>query len=180
MIAKIIELMFVFFKVGLFTIGGGMVAIPLIQQEVVERGLISSVEFYNMVAIAESTPGPIGINIATYVGYSQLGIAGTLITTISFIIPSFFIVSFLAGILTKYRKSKLVTNSLMYIKAAIIGLIGYSLVNVILHVFGDYTVESFQIEPILLLVLLSFIYYNFKEKPWMVIVFGAIAGVLFL
>lgn len=177
---KFLEIMFIFFKVGLFTIGGGMVAIPLIQQEVVERGLIEVTEFYNMVAVAESTPGPIGINIATYVGYSQYGLIGALLATTSFVIPSFFIVSFLAGILRKYRTSKIVTNCLMYIKAAIVGLIGYSLVNVIIHVFGNVTSEAFDIKPFLLLVGLSIIYYKFRKKPWLVIVFGAISGVIFL
>lgn len=180
MLVKFIELIFIFFKVGLFTIGGGMVAIPLIQQEVVDKGFITVAEFYNMVAVAESTPGPIGINIATYVGYSQLGILGTLATTISFIIPSFFIVSLLAGLLLKYRTSSFVTNSLMYLKAAIVGLIGYSLVNVIIHVFGHADTVQFDYKPLFLLAFLGIVYYKFKEKPWMVIVFGAVTGVIFL
>ena len=105
-----IELMLVFFYIGLFTIGGGLVAIPLVQQQVVERGWISLSDFYGMVAVAESTPGPIGINIATYVGYDQFGVIGALLATISFILPSFMIVSFLAGLLIKYRTSKIVIN----------------------------------------------------------------------
>ena len=180
MLVKLIELIYIFFKVGLFTVGGGMVAIPLIQQEVVDKGFITVAEFYNMVAVAESTPGPIGINIATYVGYSQLGVIGTLATTISFIIPSFFIVSVLAGLLLKYRSSLLVSNSLMYLKAAIIGLIGYSLVNVIIHVFGHPDSVPFDYKPLFLLVFLGIVYYRFKEKPWMVIIFGAISVVIFL
>lgn len=180
MIIKFLEIMFIFFKIGLFTIGGGMVAIPLIQQEVVERGFITYTEFYNMVAVAESTPGPIGINIATYVGFSTYGVLGALAVTISFIIPSFFIVSFLAGILTKYRTSKIVVNCLTYIKAAIIGLIGYSLINVVIHVFGTNPLKDFDYKSVLLLVGLSIVYYKLKEKPWLVIVIGAISGVLFL
>lgn len=181
MLAELLEIAFVFFKVGLFTIGGGLVAIPLVQQEVVERGLITASEFYNMVAVAESTPGPIGINVATYVGYSQFGILGALVSTISFIIPSFFIVSFLAGLLRKYRKSPLVINWFLYIKAAIVGLIGYSLVNVVIHVFFT---EEYQlildIRPLILLIGLSVVYYYLKDKPWVVIIIGAVTGVLFL
>ena len=93
-----IQLILVFLYIGLFTIGGGMVAIPLIQQIVVERDWISLADFYGMVAIAESTPGPIGINIATYVGYDQFGVGGALLATISFIIPSFLIVSALSDL----------------------------------------------------------------------------------
>lgn len=157
-----------------------MVAIPLIQQEVVERGLITPVEFYNMVAVAESTPGPIGINIATYVGYSQYGVLGALAATTSFVIPSFFIVSFLAGLLNKHRTSRVVVNCLMYVKASIVGLIGYSLINVVFHVFGSYTLDNIDIKPIVLLAVLSLVYYKFRNKPWLVIVIGAICGVLFL
>ena len=181
MLVELLEIAFVFFKVGLFTIGGGLVAIPLVQQEVVERGLITASEFYNMVAVAESTPGPIGINVATYVGYSQFGILGALVSTISFIIPSFFIVSFLAGLLRKYRKSPLVINWFLYIKAAIVGLIGYSLVNVVIHVFFTEEHELIlDIRPLILLIGLSVVYYYLKEKPWVVIIIGAVTGVLFL
>lgn len=67
-----IEVIFIFFYIGLFTIGGGMVAIPLIQQQVVERGLITEEFFHVIIAIAESTPGPIGINVATYFRRSAL------------------------------------------------------------------------------------------------------------
>ena len=59
----------VFFYIGLFTIGGGLVAISLMQQTIVERGLISTEQFYNMIAISESTPGPVGVNMATFLGY---------------------------------------------------------------------------------------------------------------
>ena len=69
-------LFYIFFKVGLFSIGGGLAAIPLIQSEVVERGWITLAQFSDMIAVSESTPGPIGVNVATYVGFSQYGILG--------------------------------------------------------------------------------------------------------
>ena len=67
---SLLALCFTFFYIGLFTIGGGVVAITLMQQAIVEKGLISTEQFYNMIAISESTPGPIGINMATYIGYN--------------------------------------------------------------------------------------------------------------
>ena len=69
---SLIELFFIFFYVGLFTIGGGLVAITLMEETIVSRGLISPEQFYNMVAISESTPGPIGVNMATYIGYKNV------------------------------------------------------------------------------------------------------------
>lgn len=172
-----IQLILVFLYIGLFTIGGGMVAIPLIQQIVVERGWISLSDFFGMVAIAESTPGPIGINIATYVGFDQYGIPGAIVATISFIIPSFLIVSVLSELLKKYRYSPIVKNWFLYLKAAIIGLIGYAFVNV-----ADYalfsTEEWIDIKALGLLVVLSVVYYFLRKKPWIVIVIGGVCGAL--
>jgi len=174
-----IALILVFLYIGLFTIGGGMVAIPLIQQIVVERGWISLSDFFGMVAIAESTPGPIGINIATYVGFDQFGIPGALIATISFIIPSFLIVSVLSDLLKKYRYSPIVKNWFLYLKASIIGLIGYAFVNV-----ADYalfqTEEWIDLKALILLVGLSVVYYFLRKKPWIVIIIGGVCGALFL
>ena len=172
-----IQLILVFLYIGLFTIGGGMVAIPLIQQIVVERGWISLSDFYSMVAIAQSTPGPIGINIATYVGYDQFGIPGAIIATISFIIPSFLIVSALSDLLRKYRYSPIVKNWFLYLKAAIIGLIGYAFVSV-----ADYalfsTDEWIDYKALGLLVVLSVVYYYLRKKPWIVIIVGGLFGAL--
>ena len=174
-----ISLILVFLYIGLFTIGGGMVAIPLIQQIVVERGWISLSEFFQMVAIAESTPGPIGINIATYVGFDQFGIPGALVATISFIVPSFLIVSVLSDLLKKYRYSPIVKNWFLYLKASIIGLIGYAFVNVADHALFQ-TDEWIDLKAVILLTGLSIVYYFLRKKPWVVIILGGACGALFL
>ena len=170
-----IQLIFVFLYIGLFTIGGGMVAIPLIQQIVVERGWISLSDFFGMVAIAESTPGPIGINIATYVGYDQFGISGAVVATISFIPPSFVMMSVLSELLKKYLYNLIVKNWFLYLKAAIIGRIGYAFVNV-----ADYALFSsddwIDIKALGLLISLSIVYYYLRKKPWIVIIIGGVCG----
>lgn len=176
-----LSLMYVFFYVGLFTIGGGLVAIPLIQQQVVERGWISLTKFYEMVAIAQSTPGPIGINVATYVGFDQFGIIGALLATTSFIIPSFVIVSILSNLLKKHREKELVKNLLLFVKAAIVGLIGYSLINVAEIAFlEDGTISSISLKSVLLFAVLVGVYYFLRKKPYLVIVVGAILGIIVL
>ena len=81
---SLLELFFIFFYVGLFTIGGGLVAITLMEETIVARGLISPEQFYNMVAISESTPGPVGVNIATYIGYELYGVFGAIVTSFVF------------------------------------------------------------------------------------------------
>ena len=100
MIPSQFELFYIFFYVGLFTIGGGLVAITLMQQTIVERGYISPESFYNMVAISESTPGPIGMNMATYIGYEFYGIPGAIITTIGQALPSIVVILLIAFVLS--------------------------------------------------------------------------------
>lgn len=174
-----IELILVFLYVGLFTIGGGMVAIPLIQQQVVDRGLLSLSDFYAMVAIAQSTPGPIGINVATYVGFELFSIPGAIVATAAFILPSFLIVSLLAGLLRKYRQSVLVIHWFIYVKAAIIGLIGYALVKVIDLAFVSYSPQLvIDWKALILCGVLAVIYYFLRKRPWIVIVIGAVLGIL--
>ncbi|MFU8793438.1 MAG: chromate transporter [Acholeplasmataceae bacterium] len=174
-----IELILVFLYVGLFTIGGGMVAIPLIQQQVVQRGLLAYDEFIAMIAIAESTPGPIGINIATFVGYSQYGYIGAIAATTAFILPSFLIVSFLAGLLKKYRYSLLVIYWFYYLKAVIIGLIGYAAVNVLIHsTVAETTPLTLDYKAIILIPILSALYLKFKKRPYIVIAIGAVFGMI--
>lgn len=173
-----IELFFVFFYVGLFTIGGGMVAIPLIQQEVVVRGWLTVSEFTTMIGIAQSTPGPIGINVATYVGFERFGVFGALIATIGFVTPSFLIVSFLAGLLRKYRTHALVVNWFYYIKAAVIGLIGYSLVVVAIDTLSiSSAVWELDWKALVFLAVMFFIYWLLRKKPWLVIIVGGVLGV---
>ncbi|MBN2299616.1 MAG: chromate transporter [Acholeplasmataceae bacterium] len=176
-----IELILVFLYVGLFTIGGGMVAIPLIQQQVVDRGLISIADFYAMVAIAESTPGPIGINVATYVGFELFSFVGALVATTAFILPSFLIVSFLAGLLKKYRQSLLVIHWFYYVKAAIVGLIGYALIKVVFIAFISYDPNLvIDWKAVILFIVLLGAFYFLKKIPWLVILLGAILGMIIL
>lgn len=175
-----IEIILIFIYVGLFTIGGGMIAIPLIQQQVVQRGLITYDEFVAMIAIAESTPGPIGINIATYVGFSQYSILGALFATTAFILPSFLIVTLLAGLLKKYRNSLLVVYWFYYLKAVIIGLIFYAAMNIFTHtvILEDDPSMFIDYKAIILLGLIIPVYVYFKKKPWVSILIGAIFGII--
>jgi len=175
-----IEIILIFLYVGLFTIGGGMIAIPLIQQQVVQRGMITFDEFVAMIAIAESTPGPIGINIATYVGFSQYHIIGAILATTAFVLPSFVIVTLLAGLLKKYKNTLLVIYWFYYLKAVIIGLILYATMNIFTHTIFKETEPVLKIDfkVVVLFFILAPIYYIFRKKPWISIVAGALLGIL--
>ena len=121
---NILDLALSYFKVGLFTFGGGLAMIAIIQHEYVEkRKWIDSDEFESMVAIAESTPGPVAINCATYIGYKVGGVLGSLVATIAVCLPSFFIIYLISLIFDAFMSIKLVQYAFKGIQVAIIFLI---------------------------------------------------------
>ncbi|MEC9485388.1 MAG: chromate transporter [Candidatus Izemoplasma sp.] len=119
----LLRLFLIFFKVGLFTVGGGLAAIPLLQAEVLERGWLTQTQFTDMIAVSESTPGPIGVNISTYVGYSQFGIIGSIIATFGIVLPSMMIIMLIAKYVLHYRDSHLVSGIFTGLRPAVTGLI---------------------------------------------------------
>ena len=121
---NILDLALSYFKVGLFTFGGGLAMIAIIQHEYVEkRKWIDSDEFESMVAIAESTPGPVAINCATYIGYKVAGVLGSIIATIAVCLPSFFIIYLISLIFDAFMSLKIVQYAFKGIQVAIIFLI---------------------------------------------------------
>ncbi|MBQ7354570.1 MAG: chromate transporter, partial [Clostridia bacterium] len=108
---ELLELFFCFFQIGLFSIGGGYVAIPLIESRVVEaNGWLTAGEFADLVTVAEMTPGPIALNAATFVGNRLHGIWGGVIATLGCITPSLIIVGLLAVLYNKFRKLNVMQN----------------------------------------------------------------------
>ncbi len=123
MIIELLQMFWIFFKVGLFTIGGGLAAIPLIQTEVINRGWLTQAEFADMIAVSESTPGPIGVNVATYVGYSQLGPIGSIIATMGIVMPSLIIIMLIARFILKFKENKYIEGVFVGLRPAVTGLI---------------------------------------------------------
>lgn len=122
-----LELFWEFFKLGLFTIGGGMVMLPLIQNLVVEKkGWMTEEEAVDCMAIGQSLPGVIAINMATYIGRQKKGFFGALCATVGVILPSFLIIILIVELLTHIGDSTYVSGALTGIKAAATGLIGFS------------------------------------------------------
>ncbi|MBQ1999797.1 MAG: chromate transporter, partial [Spirochaetales bacterium] len=97
-----------FFKVGLFSIGGGLATIPFLQELSIKYGWFDQKLFTDMIAISESTPGPIGVNMATYVGYHTAGIPGGIISTLGLISPSIIIILLIACLLTQFKENRYV------------------------------------------------------------------------
>lgn len=129
-----LDLFINFFVIGLFTIGGGYAMLPLIQQKVVfDHSWISDSMFTDIVAISQMTPGPIGINSATYIGYSVvkeagygefLCVCGSFITSLAVVLPSFLIVLYLCHIYSKFNQSGIFNGFMRGLKPAVVGLIG--------------------------------------------------------
>lgn len=121
-----LQLFFTFFIIGLFTFGGGYAMLSLIQNEVVvNHTWITAQEFTDMVAISQMTPGPIGINSATYVGYAVSGnIFGSLVATIAVTLPSFIIILLICKIYSKFKESNIFASLMKTLRPVVIGMIG--------------------------------------------------------
>lgn len=147
---SILKLIWTFFYIGAFTIGGGQVAISLMYEPFVDSGIITAEQFYNMVAISESTPGPIGINMATYIGYELYGVPGGILVTAATVLPSLIIILVIAGFFDRYRDTALVKSVFSCVRpvaAALIGMAGWNVLNISL-------VKTFSVERLCIFIFL--------------------------
>ena len=147
---SILKLIWTFFYIGAFTIGGGQVAISLMYEPFVDSGIITAEQFYNMVAISESTPGPIGINMATYIGYELYGVPGGIIVTASTVLPSLIVILVIAGFFDRYRDTALVKSVFSCVRpvaAALIGMAGWNVLNISL-------IKTFSVERLCIFIFL--------------------------
>jgi len=182
------ELFITFFKIGLFTIGGGYAMIPLIQQEVLIHGWLSEDLFYNFIGISESTPGPIAINMATFKGSNQAGLLGGLCATIGVVLPSFIIILLIASILKNFDKNKVVNAVLKGMRPVIVGLIlATGLLIAVNNVIENYKdlanivieYKSIIIMSVLVIIIVLFKkLFNKKLSPILIIVLSAVFGMI--
>jgi len=127
---KLLALFTTFFKIGAFTFGGGYAMIPLIQREAVENhGWVSDDDILEIVAIAESTPGPIAINSATFVGYRTAGVLGAFCATMGVVLPSFLIIALLSKVIEEFQHIRAVKYAFYGIRAGVLALILKALWN---------------------------------------------------
>ena len=183
----LIQLFFSFFQIGLFSVGGGMAAMPLIQAQVVDlHGWLTLTEFTDLITIAEMTPGPIAINSATFVGTRIAGLPGALISTFGCIFPSCIIVSFLAFIYFRFKNLKVIQGVLSGLRPAVVSLIANAGITIfILSIWGE---GGFTLDPkainIISVVLFSaaiFVLRKFKLNPiYVMLGCGVIGGALYL
>ena len=120
-----------FFKVGLFTIGGGLASLPFLYELAEKYTWINNSMIADMIAISQSTPGPIGINMATYAGFKAGGILGGIVATFAIVLPSFIIIVIVANFLNKFKNSKLVDSAFKGLRPAVTGLIAVAWFEII-------------------------------------------------
>lgn len=185
------QLFYTFFYIGLFTIGGGIVALTLMQQTIVAKGIISEEQFYNMVAISESTPGPLGTNMATYIGYKLYGIPGGIIATFGEVLPSVIIIIIIAHFLQKFNKNPFVKGSLAFLRPVTTGLILVPVVQIFLftlvNVPDDFSSlltlsgwkDLFNWINLAAYSVFTFLLFKFKIHPILLICLGAVFGIFF-
>ncbi|MCI8505747.1 MAG: chromate transporter [Lachnospiraceae bacterium] len=152
-----LQLFLSFLQIGLFSIGGGYAAMPLIQNQVVQKfGWLTMHEFTDLVTIAEMTPGPIAVNSATFVGIRIAGFPGAFIATLGCILPSCFIVSFLSFIYYRYKNGSALQNVLSSLRPAVVALIasaGLSILQTV--IFSGKSIAVSHVDWICLLIFLA-------------------------
>ena len=131
----LLRLFFEFFKTGLFAVGGGLATIPFLQDMGAATGWFTDADLTTMIAVSESTPGPIGVNMATYVGFQTAGIPGSEVATRGLITPSVLVILIVAGILNKFRQSRTVDAVFKGLRPASTALIAAACVSVAMSIF---------------------------------------------
>lgn len=176
------KLFFAFIQVGMFSVGGGYAAIPLIQEQIVNiHGLMTLEEFSDLITVAEMTPGPISINSATFVGMRIAGVPGVLICTIGCIIPSFCICFTLAHFYYKYRTVSGVQVVLGAMRPAVVALIASAGASILmLALFGSglqkIVISDFRFVEAGIFVAALFLLRKFKMNAVTVILGGGVVG----
>lgn len=185
MLNTVLILFFEFFKIGLFAIGGGPATIPFLMDLAKNRPWFNMEELTNMIAISESTPGPVGLNMATYAGYSTVGLFGGVISTLGLVIPSIIVIIIIAKFMDGFSENRYVKAAFSGIRPVVVSLIAAAELNlfkVSLFKLSDNGTTSPLIVPIILAIiiftLLRFKKFN-KLHPALWFLFGAVAGLIF-
>ena len=176
--SELLQFAYEFFKTGLFAVGGGLATLPFLYAMGAKTGWFTSGDVADMIAISESTPGPVGINMATYVGFTSFGILGALIGPLSLVLPSLIVIVVISQILNKFKEAQAVQDIFYGLRPASTGLIITAGIGV---AETKDILSLFNWKAILLAVGIYILTNNKKVKPHpiLVIVIAAAVGVVF-
>ena len=185
----LLELFLTFFEIGALTFGGGYAMIPFVREQVLAHGWLTEEELLNMIAVSESTPGPIAVNMATFVGSEQAGILGSAAATLGVVLPSFIIILIISALLKNFLKYNGVKAFLAGVRPCVVSLILGTAITLFLSVLlgiggNDFTlnVDLLGIIIFAIIVSISLIYKKIKGKkpsPILMIAVSAVLGMIF-
>jgi len=192
LIATLGLLFITFFKIGLFTIGGGYAMIPLIMEEVIRQGWADELQLLDYIAIAESTPGPFSINTATFIGMNQAGLIGVTLAVLGLILPSFIIILIIAKYLTRFLEYKGVQAAVRGLSPAVIGLMSAAVISIAMaafnlnltghgtKIFTDFLeiIKDINLLGVIIFIIVLLISKIFKLNTYKIIVLSAVMGIL--
>ncbi len=185
----LLQLFLTFLKIGAVSFGGGYAMIPLIQDEVLSFGWMELNEIINFIAVCESTPGPIAINMATFVGYSQGGVLGAVMATLGVVLPSFIIILLVVALITSLLKFAGVKAFLNGLRPVVVGLILGVSVTIFMQVIFAFTninesIVAFDYRAFIIFTVIVILNFGYKKlfkkaiSPILLIIISAILGII--
>jgi chromate transporter len=166
----LLDIFITFFKIGLFSFGGGYAMLPLIQQEVtIAHTWVTTTEFIDIVAISQITPGPIAINSATYIGYKTASILGSTVATIGVVLPSIIIMIIISKFFFKFKNNKYVEYAFLGLRPSTVGLVAAAAILVAYGSFIDY-------KSVVIFALAFVASYKYKADPILLTAVAAVVG----
>lgn len=183
MLKTYLLLFYEFFKTGIFAVGGGYATLPFLFYMQQKYDWFSAEELTNMIAISNITPGPIGVNIATYAGFTTLGLLGSILATTAIMIGPFFIVCLIIKIYNKFKTLQIINDIFLGLRpaaCALLFVIGLQLLTKLLFEsgFSITNINNFDIKALILFLTIMFPSLFFKKNPTVIILLGAIGGIL--
>lgn len=177
-------LFFEFFKIGLFAVGGGLATLPFLSKLVEKYDWFTAGDLANIIAVSESTPGPLGINMASYTGFTGAGITGGIIATVGIVLPSYLVILIISKMLEKFNENRYVQTAFMGLRASVVGLISAAVLSIMelsfLRTNGTTLFALFNWKAIGVFLLLAAVRFRFqKAHPIILIGIGAVSGIIF-
>lgn len=181
-----IRIFYEFFKTGLFAVGGGLATLPFLYEMSAKTGWFGAEDIANMIAVSESTPGPMGVNMATYVGHTVLGIGGGFVATLGLICPSVIVIILVSKVLERFKESELVQKifyglrpaSTALIAAAGLGVAKVALLRLNLWEKTGNLIALLNWKSVILAVIVYVAITKFKANPILCIACSAVAGIV--
>ena len=177
-----LQLFLTFLQIGAFTFGGGYAMIPMMREQVLAHGWLTSEKIVNFIAVSESTPGPFAVNMATYVGTETAGLFGAFCATLGVVLPSFIIILIIARIYLKFKENRFVAGAMNGLRPTVVALIASAVISIGAEVFFPEAISfsvlktaAFYIS--LFVFALTFILARKKVSPVIIIIISAAIGI---